>query len=292
MVIKIGDRISLSKAALRAALKIRAENNFKPTQAVDVFTLVTNLGIDVNFVDIPTLEGMYMQSPRPRILISSHRPLGRQTFNCGHEFGHHVFKHGTTIDELISGRDEHHDPKEFLVDQFSSFLLMPKSLVNNAFLSRGWNPSQASALQIYTIASWLGVGYTTLVYQMTTNLGFVNRNQQKALLSIHPKGIKNDLLGFDSNSHLIIMDKHWDSNSIEIQVGDLILVQEPCIKEGTTIEQVPVDTERTLFKGVKPGISRITKDEARFGIFVKVSRRGYVGRNIFRHEVDSEHSDS
>src|SRR3546814_6969436 len=44
--------------------------------------------------------GMYQRAPPPRIHLSARRPLPRRAYNCAHELGHHVFAHGSSIDEL------------------------------------------------------------------------------------------------------------------------------------------------------------------------------------------------
>ena len=57
------------------------------------------LGIVVRFNNI-NMEGMYQRGLPPRIHLSARRPLPRRAYNCAHELGHHVFAHGSSIDEL------------------------------------------------------------------------------------------------------------------------------------------------------------------------------------------------
>ena len=47
------------------------------------------------------MEGLYLRQEKPEIWIGL-RPLVRHTFNCAHELGHHVFGHGSTLDELTA----------------------------------------------------------------------------------------------------------------------------------------------------------------------------------------------
>src|SRR5262249_42959846 len=123
------------------------------------------------FVDY-SMEGCYLRSDRPLIQISALRPLVRRVYNCGHELGHHVFGHGSTIDELQedSRLDPYADPQEFLVNTFAGFLLMPKLGVRRAFSSRGWQLSQALPEQLYIVACHFGVGYETLVSHLAYGL--------------------------------------------------------------------------------------------------------------------------
>src|SRR5438874_13211824 len=106
------------------------------------------------------MEGTYLKSDPPRILISALRPLFRRVFNCAHELGHHVFGHGSTIDELQEDGQEKpaFEPNEFLVNAFAGFLLMPPLAVRRAFTLRGWRPETATPEQCFIVACSLGVG--------------------------------------------------------------------------------------------------------------------------------------
>jgi Zn-dependent peptidase ImmA (M78 family) len=99
--------------------------------------LLTSLEVDENGIRI--IHNHIM-------LLSSFRPLGRRVFNCGHELGHHLFGHGSTLDEL---QEEHQatgnsNPKEFLVNAFAGFLLMPPNAVRRAFTDRQWTAAEAT----------------------------------------------------------------------------------------------------------------------------------------------------
>jgi FixJ family two-component response regulator len=62
------------------------------------------------------MEGVYRRGLPPRIHLSARRPLPRRAYNCAHELGHHVFGHGSSIDELREDAKAQpwEDPKEFL----------------------------------------------------------------------------------------------------------------------------------------------------------------------------------
>jgi Zn-dependent peptidase ImmA (M78 family) len=166
----------LAMQALIQATQIRQVAGLGLTDPTNIYDLAKQLGVEVRFVDIPSLEGMYLKlNQRAEIFISTHRPAGRQASTCGHELGHHVFKHGTQIDEYLDGvaELERFDPQEFLVDCFSGFVLMPKSAVNYAFTIRGWNPQLCTSTQAYIIAGLFGVGYITLLQHMSKTLKLV-----------------------------------------------------------------------------------------------------------------------
>ena len=97
----------LAMQALIQATQVRQMAGLGPTDPVNIYDLAKQRGVEVRFVDIPSLEGMYLKlNQRPEIFISSHRPAGRQASTCGHELGHHEFKHGTQIDEYLDGVGE------------------------------------------------------------------------------------------------------------------------------------------------------------------------------------------
>ena len=82
---------------------------------------------------------MYDREPKPRIHVSALRPLARRTFTCAHELGHHVFGHGSTIDELRDDQSKSAErpPNEILADAFAAFVLMPTLGLREAFTKRG-----------------------------------------------------------------------------------------------------------------------------------------------------------
>lgn len=280
---------NLALAALRAALRIRVERNISLVVPINIFDFVSSGEIEITFVDIPSLEAMYIKAEVSRILISSHRPFGRQAFSCAHEYGHHVHDHGTRLDELVSGNDDRSDPDEYLADRFASYLLMPKSLVNNAFRTRGWDSRGVDPVQIFTIANWIGVGYSTLLYQMYFGLNLIGQEKYRELLAAKPKAIRKEILGFDTSSNAVVVDEFWDSISVNIQVGDFILGPGFTGIEGNAIEVVNNDGRITLCKAKAPGICKLSRRGNLTDVYVRIAKRGFIGRNIFRYEADPEY---
>ena len=87
----MNNRQALAKSAAIRALRIRASVHVKPWDAVDVFDLAQQVGVEVRFAKISSMEGMYLRQDAPVILIASERPTERQRFSCAHELGHHAF---------------------------------------------------------------------------------------------------------------------------------------------------------------------------------------------------------
>lgn len=276
--------------ALNSALRVRQSVGFQLWDALCVYDLAEKLGVEVRFVDIPSMEEMYWKNSIPVILVSAHRPPGRQAFNCAHGLGHHVFNHGTRIDELLTKplTQRRLDPDEFLADCFAGFLLMTKIGVSRAFAVRGWNTKSCTALEAYTIAGWFGVGYRTLIQHMGYTLNLMSSSRVYELLRIHPKQIRSGLIGKHVAENVIVVDSHWTGRSIDIQVGDFLLLSNSVAFEGNCVRCTEECQRGMLFQGVSPGVGRVYCQQSDWSAFVRVSRRGYVGRSIFRHLEDPD----
>ena len=281
-------RKKLVMDAMAAALKVRRTAGIKLWDPVCVYDLADRLEVEVRFVDIPSMEGMYCKNDLPTILVSSLRPSGRQAFNCAHELGHHVFKHGSRIDKMVAQADiqSQFDPEEFIVDCFAGFLLMPKSAVERAFTFRGWDFHACTPLQIYIIAGWLGVGYTTLIHHLNNTLHLISYTSARDLVKTTPIKIRSACLGKDLSEDLIIVDEYWSDRAIDIQVGDLIQVPVGVLNEGESICLHTQGENSAFFIGMAPGRARIYQPSTGWSAYVRVSRRGYIGRSIFRHLED------
>lgn len=285
-------RRELAWQALNKALRVRQQHGVDVTEAVDVFDFVASRDIEVRFMDIPSLEAMYVKAERPNILISSHRPPGRRVFNCAHELGHHLFDHGTKIDEYLEAGQRQQgrvDPEEFIADRFASYFLMPKTLVAHAFHCRGWSPATSSPLHFYTIAGWLGVGYSTLIYQMRDSLGLLGRSKAAELLKRSPKELRAQLLGQSEQRHLTIVDLHWKDRAIDTHVEDLILAPPDTSFEGDCVQLVPYHGEGALYQAVIPGIGRFVHLRSGWATYVRIAKQNYIGRSIYRYLPDPEY---
>ena len=279
----MNDRRSIARQAMAAALRARLSAGYGLDHAVCVYDLAEKLGVEVRFLDLPSMEGMYSSASGPTVIVSSLRPPGRRAFTCAHELGHHNRSDGVEIDELVEQWDKpRFDPKEFAADCFAGILLMPKMAVSKAFAIRGWRMEKCTPEQAFMVAGYFGVGYATLVHHLRSALLVLPDTRAQALLKVAPRRAQSLLLGWQTQQNVVVVDAHWTGRAIDVEVGDLIFVRGGAQSEGACIEP-SLDVEHgRLFRVDRPGIGRLEAGTT-WSAFVRVSRRDYVGRALYRH---------
>jgi len=280
----MSDRKQLAREALGAALQLRTGNGKNLVDPICIYDFVEALKIELRFADIPSLEGMYSQTPRPAIILGSERPAGRRAYTCGHELGHHHFGHGTRVDELRpdgAGRAPF-DPEEFLAQSFAGFLLMPKLSICNAFTIRGWKPAKATSEQIYRISNLFGVTYSGLVHHMARALHILAEPDAEELLLSKLPEIRAQFLT-DPKRQLVLVDGFWKGRPIDLEVGDIVHAPSDVTCEGTCLVHIESTASGELFEASRPGHGRLANTATGWASFVRVSRHFFVGRSIYRH---------
>lgn len=287
-------RVELARQALKAASNVRIGAKLAATSPLCVYDLIQQQfrdEIELRFQALPSLEGMYSKAAAGSVIIvSSLRPSGRRRFTAGHELGHHIFGHGTRLDELIAeDRTGAFSPEEYLADCFSAFLQMPKLAVLKAFKSRGLDITQPSPLDVYRIASFFGVGYTTLLTHLAVTLGILRTDSARQLAKASPKAIRSEILGNDWDGELHLVDVGWDSGrAVDLAVGDAVLLPARSRVEGGRLAAVTAKhQDGELFEAVSPGIGRL-EHACGWSAYVRVERREYSGRALFRHEEECD----
>jgi Zn-dependent peptidase ImmA (M78 family) len=282
------NRRALATQAMQAAAATRAKAKLDQTSPICIYGLCETLGIPVRFNNI-NMEGMYQCGVPPRIHLSARRPLPRRAFNCAHELGHHVFGHGSSIDELREDAKAQpwEDPKEFLADTFAGFILMPIIGLRRAFSIRGWAPETATRAQIFTISCEFGVGYATLLTHLSAGVNMLSRGRAAALQRVTPKALRMEILGALTPEPLILVDRHRTAPTLDAEVKTLLL-----LPPGTEVAGGGLAFERDLaagrlFRAVKAGIFQATVGN--WAVFVRVAPiqknepYGYVGLARYRH---------
>lgn len=279
---------TLSLEAARRALRVRQGFGCGPAQALEPVDLAERIGVQVLFVDVGSMEGMYLSDSGGTILLPSERPSGRLAFSCGHELGHHVFGHGTRLDTLMmEERESHIRDEEWLANMFAAFLLMPASAVRRGFRERGWNLQSPDPIRILRVAQWLGVGYSTLVNQMTLSLGLLSRAQSAPLLKASPRDLCGEFLGRECTADLTIADDRWTDRAVDLRTGGQLALPMGSKVEGSVLRLRDGCGEVNVFEAVEPGNGRVLFQSGR-ALFVRVARRSYSGRARFRFLPDPD----
>lgn len=281
------DRRRLAFQAMQAAVSARSRAKLGQHSPICIYGMCEALGITVRFNQI-NMEGMYQRGTPPRIHLSALRPLVRRVYSCAHELGHHVFGHGSSIDELREDAAESHldDPKEFLAEVFAGFVLMPTIGLRRAFSIRGWSPETVTATQVYLIACDFGVGYGTLLTHLSAGISMMPRRRATALQRVKPSAIRLELLGELAPHDLIVADLRRPSPTIDAEVNTLLLLP-PGVE--TTGDALVYDRDLTsgrLFRAVRPGIIQARSTANGWAAFIRVARKAYVGLAQYRHLED------
>lgn len=282
------DRRAVARRAMAEALRIRQRTSLGLADPICVYDLALRQGIEVRFVDISTMEGSYIDAPLPHILVSSLRPSGRRSFTCSHELGHHALGHGSTLDEFVSMGSQPQSPiEEFEADCFAGALLMPKVAIDRAFALRSWDPRNCTPDQAHILSNLFGVGYTTFIHHLEGALRMLSREQAKALRKVSPSRAQAMATGWESDSAVCVVDECWHGRPIDIEVGDLVKLHGSPTIDGNCVESVVDSHQDHMLRALRPGISRLETQSGR-SAFVRVSRRNYTGRLIFRHEEEAD----
>jgi Zn-dependent peptidase ImmA (M78 family) len=256
------NRRDLAQVAVAEALRVRKKTNCSLSQPINVFDLCERLGVAVFFQDIPSMEGIYMPDarPRPAIVVSSLRPAGRKAMTCGHELGHHVFKHGKQWDELIEDRTQSRkfEPEEYQVDLFSAYLQMPKTAVAHAMAIRKLDPDKCSAEDFFALSTLFGVSYSAFVTHMEQTINLIGMKRAADLLNAKPKDLRASLLGIECTHNLLVVDLHWADRAIDAEVGDSILLPSAVNLEGGSAEVRSTNNTRTVVTALSPGIASVS----------------------------------
>ena len=277
-------RTELAKQALEKSLEVREEHGYDFRSPLCVYELAERARMTVRFVDDISMEGVYAALAKPKILISSLRPAGRRAFTCAHELGHHVFGHGSTIDELKAiAESGEFQPNEFLADTFAGFLLMPAQAVKRAFSSRGLEVGTATPEQVYRVACSFGVGYETIVGHLEYSLRQITKERATALRKAKLPKIRERILGSATPDHLIIVDLHHGLGTVDAEVGNLVLLPPGTTADSDQIEMINESPQGVLYRATRPGLARAANSTGDWGVVVRVSRFQYAGLAQYRH---------
>jgi Zn-dependent peptidase ImmA (M78 family) len=282
------NRRALATQAMQAATATRTKAKLDQASPICIYDLCETLGVAVRFNNI-NMEGMYQRGVPPRIHLSARRPLQRRAYSCAHELGHHVFGHGSSIDELREDAKAQpwEDPKEFLADTFAGFTLMPIIGLRRAFSIRGWTPETATPAQIFIVSCEFGVGYATLLTHLSAGVDMLSRGRTAALQRVTPNALRMDILGSPTAEPLIVIDHHRTAPTLDAEVKTLLLLPPGAEVTGGGLAFERDLAAGRLFRAMKPGIFQACAGD--WAVFVRVAPvqksepYGYVGLAQYRH---------
>jgi len=268
--------------ALRRSHEIRRNAGFEPKVAINPFDFAASQNIQIKFVDIPSLEGMYVDDPQS-ILIGAHRPISRQTFTCAHELGHYYYDHGEHIDTCLDSPDYASDEEEFIADCFASFFLMPRQAIDLQAKYREIDWDSATPVELYKLACWFGVSYSALLNHLCFNLRKLSWEDRDRFDKLERNKIYFEITQVPLKSHLVPVDRFWDGRTIDISVGEYVLVQGTTELSGDFLSKLSDIDSGQLFQAASQGICNMLSSDKGWSVHVRVSRQNYVGLGKYRH---------
>lgn len=283
-------RLLAQRRAAKAALSLRRRLSISPHSPICPYDVAEKLGISTRLVDLPSMEGMYSNQPRPTILISALRPAPRRNFTCSHEIGHHIFGHGHQVDpssEEQPLQSLNAPIEEVMADRFAGELMMPSLGVRHAFSVRKLDPGGCTPEEFYRVSCQFGVGYSTLAYHLTHTIKLIDDARRDFLLRFSPSDFRDDLLQRPTSGRFIPVDTHWRGIAVDIEVGDHILLPVGTRTEGAVVEIIREIGSAPLARATRPGIGR-AECGTDWSVFVRVAPREFVGLSRFRHLEDDD----
>lgn len=289
----MNDRIATQREAVRRSLQLRRSLAIPREHAINVFDVASSIGIDVQFLDLPSLEGMFYRGPDPKVILPSlkHRPRGRVAFSCAHELGHFDLGHGTRVDEYIHEDGDVRRPEfsleELAADTFASTLLMPRPAVLARFSCRGWTVDGVSAIDLYRVAVELDVGYGTLCKHLQSGLGLVNDAWMKSRAKFTPKALRAAIAPRSECLRLVVLDQHSPKLPVDLEVGDCLAL--PALLRAQLPSALREEDEhdgRRIFRAAVPGEIQAVVDG--HPMTVRIARSGYCGLLKYRYLEEEE----
>ena len=194
---------------------------------IDPFRIAAGEGVSVLLRPMEKLLGAFMRENSPGILLNSARPAGLIHMTCAHELGHYFMGHQSALDETID-----YGAKAEVMEQeaetFGYHLLVPRPLLGNICMRKGWNKkSLADPHVLYQMSLRLGISYSAAAWSLVRH-NILTYDVVQGLLKIQPASIKQSLLQGqlpDATKDVWLLDETDQSSILEPRPEDHLVVR-------------------------------------------------------------------
>lgn len=217
-----------------AAARLLRKHAVEPHMRTEPLDLAEKEEVLVKFAPLPHLAGAYVCEPDalPGIVVNNRLPRSKQRYTIGHELGHHVFGHATSLDEDTDFLDPTREltrvpDHEKVAEAFAAWLLMPRSLVESALSSLGIARIEKPS-DVYRLALVTGSSYRATCVHLV-NLRLITRTQLAALMKVQPRAVKLELLDgigvVPGAADVHAIDWSWSGPPINAGTGDIVIIR-------------------------------------------------------------------
>jgi len=185
------------RIAMVAASYAHSDYKVDTTQRIDIFSVIESAGLVLGLEPFPRLSGAYFAEPgaQPGVVVNANHPPSRQRYTAAHELGHHVLKHGTSvdpeIDSLLRWGGKNLPDIEKVAESFAAWFLMPRALVLKSLANLGIE-RPTTAAQVYTLSLRLGTSFEATARHLA-NLRLAHSVLVEQWLRVRPRDIKVQL---------------------------------------------------------------------------------------------------
>lgn len=247
------------RRALQAADQLLTELAVDQESPVDVFGMISQLGLWLVFNPLGTLLGAVLPKGNGGIMLTTQRRPAIQRYTAAHEIGHWILD----IHEVAFDTEDHifrpSVDRERLAQLFAGQLLMPPPLVFASCARYDISDGRhATGAAVYLVARDMGASYEAAVRQMS-NLGIINRTRLQYLLSLSPADIKAELCRGHRPADAVDvwpLDNSFDGHQVNVTEGDELFVALPENRttgyRWLTDDQIRVRGEREIAPAPEP----------------------------------------
>jgi len=169
--------------------------------SVDVFAAINDLDLPLLVRPLKGLLGAFLNEDAPGILVTTERRLSIQRFTAAHELGHFWMKHEPSLDDEDNilrrapiKNDQLTGFQETEANAFAAAFLMPKWLIMDHCIRRGWQTSDlANPAVVYQLSLRLCTSYEATCRTLE-NYRLISFSVMTALLESEPRDLKIALL--------------------------------------------------------------------------------------------------